>query len=218
MSSSQTRTSAFTFAAAALGLGLLAISASDARAALITYSYTGQVTGITQNPGLAVGDIISGSFSYDTTAADTAPSALDGNYDAVSGAGESLSYVGGFTVPKSFHRVTDGIGGFDQFRMAGTVNTLGSGGIFQLMLIELVDLTGTAFTSDATPLSLDFADFDEGFFQIAFRTAQETRNNVAVGNLLSLSVQVVPEPSAILLFAAGATLLGGVGHRRRNRP
>lgn len=100
--------------------------------------------------------------------------------------------------------------------MAALLGDAVKGGLPLLFTLDLLDSTGTAFSSVALPTSQppSLASFDSREWRLGFFTGGST----VVGTLGSLTV--VPLPPAALLFLPGLLGLGGAGSQEpsmRNR-
>jgi len=143
----------------AVALASLA-AACTALAAPVTFSFTGTVTDDPFGLGFAS---FAGSYTFESTAGDAAPSASTGSYDSSGpGFGIAVDFDAGAATASVVGALNIGIandfaGPVDQYTVTGLAGTVELG-------LFLEDLTATAFSSDALPqLPPDLADF--GFRQ-----------------------------------------------------
>ncbi len=210
--------------ATVLILGMVVIlCAASSEAAPITFAFEGTVTSVgaldPANPfptEPTFGTPFSGSYTFDSTAADGAPGdPTTGSYASAGGpygisialGGLTLSY-GGVAIG-----VTDGYSSYGP----GDQYLVGFSGGPTLLSLRFTDFSEAMFSNDALPLSpiaiaglfteLNFSDIVDG-------------NQVDLqGTLTSLTCSAgcpaVPEPSIIPLLGAGIGALGGVRYLRR---
>ncbi|ULA70023.1 MAG: hypothetical protein LZF62_480221 [Nitrospira sp.] len=199
-------------------------------AALVTYQFTGTVSGVTGSvytaggsgaDGFDAGLNLSGRYTFDTMAPHMNPP------PPPSGAGGASSQQGYY--PGSIRAFDFMIGTYASGpQTAGgssvSVGDLGAryrvdmallgdavkGGLPALFTIDLFDSTGTAFSSVALPTSQppSLASFNSKEWRLLF-----TGGSTVVGRLDSLTP--VPLPAAALLFLPGLLGLGVLAHRRR---
>jgi len=193
---------------------VLALSALPAEAALITIEITAEVDSVLDGAGLLegrinVGDIITGTYTYDSDTPDSSFEATIGHYwHSASPCGISLT-VGGFdfrTNPDEVLFLMSILNntrlGTDVYVVSSYHNLRLSNGVFiEYISWLLEDPTATALSSDALPTTppvlddwqlnyLRFGDLRPGYFGIEAHVTS-----------------AVPEPATILLFALGGLLL-----------
>jgi len=177
-------------------------------------SYEGNLTSVDDPFGrfdasVYVGAEFSGNYSYDPDGAiDSVPG--DPTVGAYDLDGELVAHVGDmyFAATDVFAPVyNDYVAGsdiVDQFAI--TAQTLTSGNLpLKWMKISITDRTGTAFSSDALPTTLDLSDFPE---LKAFEIYADEYDTQLFGHLTSLTL--VPEPATLTLL-----VLGGLAVLRR---
>ncbi|NKB22617.1 MAG: PEP-CTERM sorting domain-containing protein [Alphaproteobacteria bacterium] len=224
-------------------VGATFLLGSGASAAVITYNWTGSIKNIGGGggglPTLSVGQAITGSFSYDTTASQTSSGSGTGtstaNYTGID-SGSSINFtVGGYTGsanigdaglvfdPRFYVTHNTLPSGFDRIRFhAPSVNSTTVGGVaaseFQL---QLTDSSNAVFANSAPPLSLDLADFDSTALvsnfdgiTISFDNGSQMFASVETLTLDSGGGGPVPEPGALIVFGFG---LAGIAAIRRRR-
>jgi len=195
------------------------LAAESARAAIITYNFTGTVTQNLNNPygvTAGVGTAVSGSFTYDTGALDTYPPSGQGQYaQPVPPADLSIlfSATGDVAVADILMGtvVQDSTNDFFQIYANSNVGSVNSSPVTGFRsFIGLIDTSGTAFGSDSLPAALTLAAFDitSGEFQDA------NDPNTAVIRY-SIDTLVVPEPASLSLLALGLGLLASRLRRGR---
>lgn len=195
------------------------LSPVTSMAASISFGFSGSVSDVlggvfTQNGAGANGFSsslpMSGSFTFNSTTADTNGSANTGRYN---GTIQNLTVtVGNYTATynpgTSFIRVVNnpGVGSIYHVEVNGLSGPLVNGRAPSSFEINLENPTGTAFTNDhlpTTPPSL--SSFSRNQWRLIFGA---TGHRVQ-GALSSL----VPLPAAVWLFGAGLIALVGLGSR-----
>ena len=200
----------FAFAASML-LGMT-IAVTPANAALITFNFTGTVTGVGSQLGTTTfsnGQTLSGSYTFNSATADSNGGPTIGtyngtisnlvvnigSYNATLGAGSNSIDVKNLPMSDSYTMQAPFTG--------STVN----GRTPVSFGIDLTDPTHTAFSNDhlpTTPPSL--ASFATDTFRLVFNGGP---TGTVIGTLNSLTA--VPLPAAVILFGAGLIALVGLG-------
>ena len=206
---------------------LLAAYLTTASADPLTFAFTGQVEFV--DPGLssaaAVGDTVSGSFTFDTSVPDALPAdptlgfyLSPGGYSVAVG---SFSSAGSGPFIVTFNDFPTGPLLRDQYSV-----TLGSQGqivngnayerfVFDLMDVELAPAVPMTLTTDAlptAPLLFDALDLKSFFFAFLSPTRGEVHIQGSLTSLTQLST--VPEPATMALFGIA---LAGLRFSRRKR-
>jgi hypothetical protein len=177
-----------------------------ASAASITVQFTGIVTQVPIDDiygDITAGSLFAGSYTFNSTAVDLIPAdPASGSYTSSGVPFEMLVSIDGhvFTASDSVN-----IGIFNSFVDQYTVLALGASGDLALELF-LQDNAATVFANDGLPLTAPLLG--------AFAIKDFHSHQVAVGGevqvdgqVTSLSVSTVPEPSAGLLVCAGLVVL-----------
>jgi hypothetical protein len=186
-------------AAAAL---MLAVSMAGAKAAIVTYSFTGTVTS-----GDFTGEHLAGTFSYDTATPGS------GHYPNAGSFNFTIGPLSGRTAAIGAIDIIDEVlSSSDRLSLGGP---LPPGGVFptgSALLMELTDSTRTAFTSnaltDTLPPASAFDDTD--FFFREFISGIEIYHSGGTIDSLTRVTDPqtsVPEPSALLLLAGACAAL-----------
>ena len=212
--------------------GALALAAAGmAQAAPVTYFFGGQLSWIDSNlsTAFAIGDGFSGSFTYESTTADSVPGdpnrGFYGPGPAFTVTINSLpfSLVGGGS--GSVAVVNES--GRDSFSAnSGNSTTTGgsiNGYIPTLFVLLMDDYTGSAFNNDALPASeVDLALFDVSYFELFFANRKALDQGASVfGSLSYLSLTdpnattSIPEPGSLALLVLGLAGLGASIKRNR---
>lgn len=200
----------------ALALGL---AGTAAQAAPITFAYAGEILfgfadpvyGFSPDP--VAGTPFSGTYTFDSTAADANGAPDVGSYSGLALtftlAGQIFAYGSGVTVS-----LTDG---FSSFGFGHDQYLVGAADIDTVLSIRLTDFSDALFNGDALPLTpFPLAGlFTELFFQDAMQSGQLDLN----GRITSFTCiagcddpPVIPEPTTILLLSSG---LAAAALRRR---
>ncbi|MEM6503843.1 MAG: PEP-CTERM sorting domain-containing protein [Planctomycetota bacterium] len=188
---------------AASGVSVLAWYGTAEAALIAQFTATLNEVSAQLSDGFNVGETVVGFYQFDETTLDSNDSAFLADYLAIDDF--RVEFSGGYTASATSGEieVDDFTTSTDTYlaRSLGPVTgTTVSGSSPVSMRIELLDLSATAFDSDALPLSLDLTDFDIREFTIFFSAGQIT------GELTSLSI--VPEPASFILIGLGALLIG----------
>ena len=194
-----------------------------AHAGPITFNFTGTVTQVPIDD-LATGiqplDLITGSFTFDSTAIDAIAAPTSASYTSTGPAFGMTASIGAGAVTFSESGLLNvGIlnSFVDQYTITATSPTLTMDLFFQ-------DNTGAAFSSDGLPLSPpSLAAFLQREFHLDETdvAGNETQADGIINSLTCGSGCVasnVPEPPSAALLLMGAILLGGLRSARRRKP
>jgi hypothetical protein len=178
-------------------------ASTAAQATVLTYDFTATVTSITGTMPVSVNDVLTGSFSFDTSAPDLNVNTDVGLYQQFSSAhvsGGALDAIAAINYAQVWDSDL-----FDQIHFF-------SWGVpsypAYAILISLPSTSGTLWDSDALGALPDLGDFDNGPYLALSFFASAQEENTLYADLTSLQVRAVPEPGAFLLFAAGLAMLG----------
>ena len=204
---------------------VLALAAATAYGGLadatpFTLNFQGNVTQTVFDPYDPLGGAVhfdSSMYSYlnfDSSATDAIPADPNTGSYTLTGGTYGMAVVIDSVVFPVMHSVNISIandysGGIDQYLVYAWEGTQGGLGDFFSMSMLLQDNTGTAFNSDALPLTMpDLSLFTIRTFDI---TGQYTDLN---GTFFQYEIQgnVVPEPGTVTLLSAG--LLGWISRNR----
>jgi hypothetical protein len=205
-------------------VGLLCLlGVTEARAAPVQFTLTGRVTDIPVNDTSLVvspGDPILGSYTFESTTPDGAASATEGSYTAPSGAPYGLSVTIGGNPFSTQDFLNIGIANFGLLGDTYTVLACSPDvGCTDLELeIALRDIDGTAFSSDALPLTPPLLGLFEirTFHVFALLVGNELQIEGAIDtlNCPTCAPTPIPEPGTLGLMVAGLVLCG-LYHRHR---
>jgi len=180
---------------------------------VITFQFSGAVTQVPLDEvfgDINFGDVIQGSFSFDTAGADQIPAdPATGSY--------TFSAPFGMTVAVGTHEFSTtgslNIGILNSFIDQFTVLATSASGNLTLELL-LQDSTGSVFSNDHLPSgALALGSFDQRDFHLdAVFAGGEVQ---ADGRVTAIRVQGAPEPGALVAVASGLMALGGLAARRR---
>lgn len=201
---------------------LCSMLAQETQAALVTYSFEGNV-GVIQgrtNP-FSIGQTVNGSFTYDTS---TAPSLLDSVNGQYNGAVTHLSlFVGSYSVTSATGNINvvnnNGLAG-DGFTMSSPVTGVSLNGSNPVTFsFGLQDFAGLALDSPALSSLPPFSAFGSSLFHLTFTDdppLPQIPNRFSItGNIAS--VTPVPLPAAAVLFPTALSLLAIAYPRLRKR-
>jgi len=181
---------------------------TPADASPVTFSFSGEVTALEEDwplePPIEIGAPFSGSFSYDPElAVDIDPDPTEGEFHL---AASILGQAGGmdFQIIPGSQVIVQNRETVDSFRLLGDGS--GNGWMDGEFYFELSGGDPDAFPSDALPSAIDFADFERAPFYYGCFSPFTLDTYYGIGGLIT-SVSIVPEPTSIMLLAAGGTLL-----------
>ena len=197
-----------------LAATLLGIVCLSAKADLITIAISGQVTSVGDPSGhfggqIHIDDTITGTYTYDSATLDSYPEdttyAQYLNYSAMTGI--SL-YVDGFNFGTNPNNVEVGVTirnddfGEDRYTFGSNYNLpLPDGTSVQHLFWVLSDLTGTALSSDALPLTAP--DLNKWSYNSLYIGRDRDFGIFATVT----SVVLVPEPATLILLAFSIAIL-----------
>lgn len=196
---------------------IAAIAAVPAQAGIVTYSFSGIVTLVTQPSPYGVpvvtGQSVSGFFAYDTSSPDLAPGPNYGQYAGASPPGFGIDFgtANAFATAGFLVSVTlDPIAPFHELEVFTSTGVAVDGLVRPGadLYLHFRDSTATVFASDALPpATLTIADFD---------VATGLLRDVSTGERVEFritSLAGVPSPGVPAVMA----VLGGLLGRRRSR-
>jgi hypothetical protein len=190
-------------------ISLFTLVQTPVQAAPITFTYAGAVDSGVGGPAFTafVGQIATLQYTFDDATPDISPGSATGQYALISTSvtigGDTWSIAGGTLF------IDDGAVDRNRFNNSGATGP-SVGGFSPLgIFLDMNDSTGTAFSSDALPLTQpDPVDFGFTNFGVGF-------------GLGSLSIQTftivestVPEPGALVVFGFGLVSLISIRRRR----
>ena len=195
---------------------ILALSANSLQAAIIIIDLTAEISDVDDLGELLeglvnVGDIITGSYTYDSATPDSKPLETVGDYwHSSQPYGISLS-VGGFVFQTDLDNVYFVVSvsnnhlGDDRYSLRSYSNLpLSSGVLVDHIAWQLVDYSATALSSDALPTTPPVLENWESIFGITidfgYKGSSMIRAHVT-------SAELVPEPGTIFLLGLGVLAL-----------
>ena len=194
-----------------------ALGVSNIRAEIIAINLTAEITGLEDpcallNGQLAAGDIITGSYTYNSDTPDTNPLSTVGDYWHYSAPYGIVLSAGGFVFQTDPDNVTfhvgiannDYVGGlYDCYALRSFSNLLLSNDApVDIIMFYLEDPSANALSSDALPtIAPVLEDWDIHYLTISGKTKAGTYHiNAEI-------TEIVPEPTTVLLLGFGGLVL-----------
>ncbi len=196
-------------------------------AGLLTATYSGTLTDvpIELTPQFAVGQTVTGTYTFESTTTARAGSTSNAAFfDALTAASYSAGTYTATTTGAPEIQVDNDVFGSDRYAVVSSVsNGLSGADVNTIPLlfagIRLDDSTGTVFNNALVlPTMIDLNDFDSNEFILFFGESFEVETFVVSGELTSFEIRgpsVVPEPSSFFLASIGVIGLAVVGIRKR---
>jgi len=201
----------------AVAFVVLGLSVSVLEATIVEISLTAEITYI-KNPDtfdgqLQIGDIITGSYKYESTTLDSSPLVTVGDYQHYSPPyGISLT-AGGFvfqTDPDNVYfkvGVCDNHTGLDIYGIRSYNNLpLSNGVLIGDIEWQLDDSSSTALSSDALPTTAPVLNDWSYSWGLYICTGIQGGGDVAIDAEVT-SVELVPEPATLFLLGLGTLLV-----------
>ena len=201
-------------------------------AAPINWSFSGVVTTVVDPTDLLDGSIITGSsfagsYEFESTATDEFPNNLTFATYELPFSNLLTANVGNYDLSTGYKiDVADNFGGTDSYTLSWTISPSRQDPVFtngtdtftlgdiNLLGLRLNDFSGTAFQSDALPVTLlDLGLFQSAEFSFAFDAGGE--QSYFSASIDSLSVSPVPAPPTLLLSLTG--IIGFLGFSKRRK-
>ncbi len=187
-----------------------------AAAGIVTYDFTATVTS-QDSLGLSIGDVVTGSFSYDNAVPDFN---IGNTTNGVYFQSQTLYFsVGALSASAPFDVVTidDSVDANPDRLFAGTISALE-----WAVVLRLLDATQTVFVSDSLPALLpDLSAFDQRIMEFELFNDEPDLVGEFTANITSLTLREVSEPSSAALLGGTVLLAGlfaaGAGVRFRSR-
>jgi len=198
-------------------LGML--SAPTAMAALVTFQFSGYIDQEDEDidPLLAStfssGDIISGSYTFESTTPDSDERDSFGQYFALvdfslTVGSYTATYESSEAAPGEIWVVDGGVNEEDSYEVSAGLTGASVGGIpLSFTALSFRDSTLAMFSSTDLPLDAAMiAPFGPGSFQLSFVDDSDPLNLTGsdlYGTITNIQTSVVPLPGALILFLSG---------------
>lgn len=206
------------------GFILMGPLVAPAKAALVTFQFTGEISSVTPTlgtaRGISTGQPFSGSYTFETTTPDLDGSSNRGRYQGITTFNVNMAGQA-IVLPQTPIQQNNGIFIFDNegaFRDRYSLNAdatgiEASGWRFQQMRLDMLDPSQNAFNNDSlpsTPPSL--SSFAQRSASFTFVNRDASGNLLGFGSVESqvTSLTAVPIPATLLLFGTGLTALTGL--------
>ena len=195
---------------------IILIYPSSVFAAFVNYDFIAQVTTENSKGVVISGDLIQGSFSYDSSILLTGPTTTN-FYTAqqdinlfginLNAGGETILNEDAFYyntgVTTNFTGTPTGAHMFSFNTINSTVGWPSKGAIVSF---SFIDSTGSVFSNNALPEELSLGDFDTSSLVISNDASSVIKWRINA-NIISLQPSPVPLPPAILLLSSGLLLI-----------
>lgn len=200
------------YCVAAIGL---ACRGGHARAAPITFEFSGIIDFVEADlgldPSVAVGASFTGNYAFDPeTVVDSAPNDSRVGAYYFGSSSHLVVHVGSYEFLTNDLGITiwNNVTGEDLYRVGSAQPFFSAGRQWIIMAFFLQDLTATAFNSDALPLTPpDLAEFE---YDMSLAIIEDGHSAAISGTLTSL----VPEPSTLMTVGLTVSLCIGRSVRR----
>lgn len=203
---------------------VLAGSAIRVEAASVTMEFVAQVDYVTNVPGVAVGDIVRGRYTFDSALPNSSSDPTVGRYvsnDTFSLSGGSLSFAVSPYLIGVANNAISGLGPQDFYDVEASTSIAGVDYFYQLFL-STVDMSQGAITSTALPLVPPdvgkFPDFHRFGYCYGVTGPTKCSEHGIGGPIISLAlVGAAPVPTMSHVVLAMMALLLAVGAARNVR-
>lgn len=195
---------------------LLLIYPPSIFAAIVDYSFTARIASENTNGLVAVNDLIQGSFSFDSSIILSGPTSSNffttPQDRGIFGLNLTIKSANLFQDDAIFYTtgVTTNFSGSPNGAHMFSVSTLYSAtgwpskGV--LVSLSLIDSTGSVFSDNTLPDTLNLNDFDSNSIVVS-NDASSPISWRFDSNIINLQPTVVPLPPAIFLFSSGLFLI-----------
>ncbi len=217
--------------ATTLCLGLLLLLATSAPAAPITVQFEGTVDFADTDNGffantVSAGDTFTGSYTYDSTLADSNATATQGEYRYTTGGAFGMTTTINSMVFQTAADVSgqnrieifaDDPFNDDRYGIWNSANDPHNGYVVDSQILMLTDASKTANASDALPTVAPDLNLFPTINQFSLVLTDESHMDIDAFYGTITSISLVPEPSTAVLAGLGGLSLLLVALRRRRR-
>ncbi|MEI8280340.1 MAG: VPLPA-CTERM sorting domain-containing protein [Bacteroidota bacterium] len=204
-------------------------TAKTSQADLVSYTFQGNLTGITDNNNLlngqfSAGNLFHGSFTYDTSAPENSSFLTDPTTGLYSAVRSFTVNINGYNITRvssslyGYLQVWDNANSIDAFTLNSGIVTppiaIGSGTVISSVDFNLYDFTHTASKNGKLiPTTVNLSDYGYRSFDIFEGNMTTNQYFILDGTITDLQPTPTPIPAAAWLMGSG--LIGLIGMRKR---